>query len=403
MEKVFIPSSYDGREQAWIKHQLLQSYFEKLILIIGMSPQRDRSVEICYVDCFAGPWGDESESLESTSIAISLRTMAICRQKLAKLNVQATMRALYIEKDPKAFGRLSQYLDVATPAGVDAKCKQGDFLDLREQILDWCGPSAFVFFFIDPKGWKTVGIDKLKPLLKRPRSEFLINFIYDFINRTASMPAWQFEISEFLGVSMDVVQRLDGLRPNERERLLLDSYRAGLKRNRPFSKQKFRPRTAYVRVLDPSRDRPKYHLVYLTNHPKGVIEFMEISQGVDLVQQQVRANKRYEIRELQTGMLDMFSDEPDTNTQIVQVNAQDVDSYWFRYLENGSRSIGEEEFADILEQTDWMPGDLQSSLVRLIRSGQLRNLDAVNSRPKRPLHIENAERLELIPNVRYPR
>jgi hypothetical protein len=50
-----VPDSYDGREQAWIKHQLLESYLDKLLHIIGAASKRNQQVEICYVDCFAGP------------------------------------------------------------------------------------------------------------------------------------------------------------------------------------------------------------------------------------------------------------------------------------------------------------------------------------------------------------
>jgi len=65
-----VPPSYRGREQAWIKHQLLESYLEKLMLIVGMAAKRQGTIEICYVDCFSGPWG--TSELESTSIAVSL-------------------------------------------------------------------------------------------------------------------------------------------------------------------------------------------------------------------------------------------------------------------------------------------------------------------------------------------
>ncbi|BCO29469.1 hypothetical protein MIZ03_4392 [Rhodoferax lithotrophicus] len=215
----FIPDSYIGREQALVKHKLLESYLEKLILIIGMSAKRQRSVEIGYVDCFAGPWGDESESMASTSIAISLQTMDSCRKKLLSLGVQANIRALYIEKNLSAFKRLSTYLQSSTPECVSSKCLQGDFLNLRDDILTWCGRESFVFFFIDPKGWKDVGVDHLRPLLQRPKSEFLINFIYDFINRTAAMTEWEADIAVFLGASRDVVQALDGHLPHEREKV----------------------------------------------------------------------------------------------------------------------------------------------------------------------------------------
>ncbi len=101
------PDAYDGREQALIKHTLLENYLQKLFLIVGMSAKRGRPAELCYIDCFAGPWGDESESMDSTSISISLRVLDSCRQTLESLGVNANIRALYVEEDGRAFGRLS--------------------------------------------------------------------------------------------------------------------------------------------------------------------------------------------------------------------------------------------------------------------------------------------------------
>lgn len=393
---VSVPAIYDGREQAWIKHQLLESYLEKLLLIIGMSARSEGKVEICYVDCFAGPWGDDTEQMEGTSIAISMRTMSMCKQKLAKLGVNATMRALYIELDKRAFGRLSDYLQKATPAGVDAESREGDFLALRQDILKWCGNTAFAFFFIDPKGWKTVGIPNLRPLLVRPRSEFLINFMYDFINRTAAMREWQDEIAEFLDQPVDVIQGLEGATPQVRETALLSTYREGLKNALPPQRAKFRPRTAYVRVMDRDKERAKYHLVYLTTHPVGIIEFMQISQDVELIQKRVRVAKKVEIRQQQSGMNDMFAETyDDLVDDDEQASQAVVDQFWLGYLSANPRVVDEDAFADILEQQGWTPNDLQASLVRLIKAGKVSNLSATGHRPKHPLHFEEKEQLVL--------
>lgn len=391
-----VPAIYDGREQAWIKHQLLENYLEKLLLIIGMSARSQGKVEICYVDCFAGPWGDDSEHMEGTSIAISMRTMAMCKQKLAKLGVDATMRALYIELDKRAFGRLSDYLKKATPAGVDTHCKEGDFLTLRQDILKWCGSSAFAFFFIDPKGWKTVSVPNLRTLLSRPRSEFLINFMYDFINRTAAMREWQDEIAEFLDQPIEVVQSLVGAAPQIRETALLSTYREGIKNALPPQRAKFGPRTAYVRVMDRERERAKYHLVYLTTHPVGVIEFMQISQDVELIQKRVRIAKKAEIRQQQSGMDDMFSEAfDDLVDEDEQVSPDVVDRFWLGYLSANPTVVDDDAFADILEQQGWTPNDLQASLARLIKAGKVSNVSATGLRPKRPLHYEKKEQLVL--------
>lgn len=391
-----VPAIYDGREQAWIKHQLLESYLEKLLLIISMSARSQGNVEICYVDCFAGPWGDDSEQMEGTSIAISMRTMAMCKQKLAEYGVNVTMRAMYIERDKRAFGRLSSYIQKATPAGVEAVCMEGDFLALRQDILRWCGNTAFVFFFIDPKGWKTVGIPNLRQLLVRPRSEFLINFMYDFINRTAAMREWQHEIAEFLDQPIKTVQDLEGAPPQVREVALLSTYREGLKNALPPQRTKFRPRTAYVRVMDKDKERAKYHLVYLTTHPVGIIEFMHISQDVEIVQKRVRFAKKIEIRQQRSGMEDMFAE---TYANLIdedeQASPDVVDQFWLSYLSSGPRVVDEDAFADILEQHGWTPNDLQASLSRLINVGKVSNVNATGLRPKRPLHYEKKERLML--------
>lgn len=388
-----IPPSYWGREQAWIKHQLLQSYLEKLLLIVGMAAKRQGKIEICYVDCFSGPWG--TSQLESTSIAVSLRTMAKCQQKLAQLGVNATMRALYIERDDEAFSNLQNYLVNETPAAVSAQCLHGDFVDLRDQILKWSGLEAFTFFFIDPKGWKSIGIKKLQPLLQRPRSEFLINFIYDFINRTASMTEWQSEIAEFLGAPIEAVQELDNHSPQEREERLLGLYRNSLKESLPPQKPPYVGRTAYVRVLDPNRERAKYHLVYLSSHPKGTIEFMTISHGVEAIQQRVRADRRKDAREQASRIRDMFADEMPMLPPGV-VDEKIVDQYWLEILRKHPVVVNEAIFADILEATNWMPQDLQASLLRLIKARKIKNLDAPHPRSSRPLHPEKSERLVLL-------
>ena len=68
-----IPASYIGKELGYIKHELLKTYLERLFLIIGMAAYKLGVNELCYVDCFAGPWKDDSDDLGSTSIAASLQ------------------------------------------------------------------------------------------------------------------------------------------------------------------------------------------------------------------------------------------------------------------------------------------------------------------------------------------
>lgn len=385
-----MPAAYDGREQAYIKHQLLEGYLEKLFLIVGMSASKLGIKELCYVDCFAGPWLDDSQQLSTTSIAISLRSLEKCRETIGSFGSGLKCRALYVEQNSQAIIRLRSFLANRTATRVSADAMHGDFVKIRNEILKWCGDDAFVFFFIDPKGWQDIGVKILEPLLARRRSEFLLNFQYDFVNRTASMLEWRDEIALLLGGTVSV----EGLTPERREERLVDTYRNNLKHQMP-SVDGMRARSAYVRVLDPKKDRPKYHLVYLTSHPRGVIEFMETSQKVDLIQKRVRASKKEQSRATKTGMSDMFGSESLIDLNEGHAGLVDVDDYWTKYLGQGVRHVGETEFADILEQTNWFPDDLQASLGRLITSGHVKNLDAPRKRPRKPLHWKDNERLQL--------
>jgi three-Cys-motif partner protein len=353
-----IPDAYDGREQALIKQ------------------------------------GDSSEGMESTSIAISLRTLDLCRQRLGVKGISANVRALYVEKNPKAYARLRSYLDSSTPRSITAHCLPGDFVELRQAILDWAGARAFVFFFLDPTGWKDVSVPTLQPLLRRQRSEFLVNFMYNDVNRMASMAEWQAGLAELLGESID----LTGLRPDQREQRILRTYRENLKRSVPGNRSTFCPRAAHVRVLDPNKERPKYHLVYVTSHPRGVVEFMEISEDVDLIQKQVRAVKKDAKKQQETRITDMFGAGSLVDADAGHASPEDVDEFWCGHLQSGPLTIDCAAFADILEAKDWFPGELQASLVRLIRAGRVANLTANAARRyKRPLHFEikGGERLGL--------
>ena len=385
-----VPETYQGREQAYIKHRLLEGYLEKLFLIVGMSSSKLGVTELCYVDCFAGPWGDESKKLESTSIAISLRILDRCQQELRRHGRSTRFRALYVEKDQAAFERLEGYLQEHTPAGIETQALEGDFVELRPRILEWCDKQPFVFFFIDPTQWTPVGVEILRPLLQRPRSEFLINFMYDFLSRAASMSDLKAQMVDLLGETPEV----EDLHGAAREKHLLDIYRRNLKCLLPG---KWPARSAYVRVLDRKKERPKYHLVYLTSHPRGIVEFMEISETLDQIQKRVRAATKQTDRIKKTRQNELFSSDEFLHAVEDKVSMVEVERYWLKCLSPQPKKFGLEEFADMLEETDWFPSDLQRALGNLIVAGKVRNLDARGTRRKNFLHFdEGSERLQIM-------
>jgi hypothetical protein len=144
-------------------------------------------------------------------------------------------------------------------------------------------------------------------------------------------------------------------------------------------------------VLHPLHDRTKYHLVYLSSHPLGIVKFMNASEKADIVQARVRAAKQFDDQAKRSGTADMFADAAETVSGEGRSTPEEVDGYWRKYLVDGARRIDTAAFADILESTNWLPGELQASLVRLIKSGELENLDdGGKKRPAKPLHFEKS-------------
>lgn len=374
---------YKGREHSWIKHYLLESYLELLFMIIGQHEKR-----ICYIDCFSGPWQEADQNLSGTSIALSLNVMRRCRESLRGRRKDVEFRALFIEKGKRSYKKLAAYLSSCHLDGITTDSMNGEFHDLRDDILRWCGNEDFAFFFIDPKGWKNaIEIPTLKPLIQRPRSEYMINFMYDFLNRTVPQESFQDDMKAIFGEVPDI----SGMEPKDRENHLINLYRNCLKSITANSNERLR--TAYVSILDSVKERTKYHLVYLTRHPLGIVKFMGASEEMDSVQQRVRARTKQQRRIETTGQEELFADIIDTgNTDTVDIDV--VKRYWLTKLSDEPRRFGHEELADMLEETNWFESNFQQAFNELIDEGKAANLDATRKRPKKPVHFEKKERLQ---------
>jgi three-Cys-motif partner protein len=376
---------YKGREHSGIKHYLLESYLETLFMIIGQHEKR-----ISYIDCFSGPWKEADQNLGGTSIALSLDVMHKCRDSLGKLGRNVEFRALYIEKGKRTYKKLDAYLKRCNLNGITTDSMHGEFYDLRGDILRWCGDEDFTFFFIDPKGWKNaIEIATLKPLLQRRKSEYLINFMYDFLLRTHTQEAFREDMAAIFGEVPDTF----GMNSKERENHLITRYLNCLKSIPTGTTDRLR--SAYVSIQDRIKERTKYHLVYLTRHPQGIVKFMSASEKMNSKQKLVRAMTKRQRRVEATRQEELFSDVIDIdNTDTA--NIEDVKRYWLEKLSPTPCQFGIEKLADMLEETDWFETNLQQAFNELIDEGQAANLSAPRKRPKRPVHFEDNELLQRI-------
>ncbi|MFC1838901.1 three-Cys-motif partner protein TcmP [Thermodesulfobacteriota bacterium] len=383
MENTLDLENYKGRTQAFIKHSLLKAYLKRLFFIIG---QHEKVIR--YVDCFAGPWKGESNDLRDTSIGISLDIMKDCRESLLQRGKDVIFKALYIEKIKKSYKKLDSFLKSNTYDGVEAESLNGEFHNLRENILNWTGGDDFTFFFIDPTGWNNViEIKTLHPLLKRRRSEFLINFMFDFILRTHSQTQFQEHMINIFGT----VPNTEGMTPKEREEYLVKMYIYELKNSLDQTGKK--PRASYVKVLDPLKNRTKYHLVYITRHPKGINVFMEESEPLKLIQKEVRAKVQQENRINKSGQGELFPPVA-LEKEVDGIELEIVKKYWLNKLSFEPNIYGEEQLADMYEETGWFQNDFQRAFNELLDEDKVANLNAKRKRPKKAVHFDEGEFLK---------
>lgn len=384
-----INQTYKGREHSLIKHELLKGYLEVLLSIIAMTGKTN---EIVYVDCFAGPWGDESESLSGTSIAISLDILRKVRETLTSSHKISNVRfrAIYVEEKISSHKRLTDYLGQHCPKGIEWHALHGDYFELQDEILRLCGEGSFGFFFIDPKGWSDVGVQRLAKLLQRPKSEFLITFMYDFLNRAIGMAEFSQQVQELLGpLTVEDKQHLSLLTSKDRGDIVVRKYRDHLK-DVMGPDGTYPARSYHADIFNKEKNRIHYHMVYLTRHHKGIVKFAGSSEKVDLLQRVVRIQTKKDAT-LQAGLFSAEEEAEQFNN--VKVGVEDVKDYWLQQLTPRPTPYDEARLADMLEDTGWLIRDFQVAFADLLAEGKVENIDAAGKRSKHHVHFEKSERL----------
>ena len=131
---------YRGKEQTYLKHYFLEKYLEAVVYHIGYANR-----EFVYVDCFSGPWRNDHDQFADTSIAIALKGLNNARQGLAAKGKDASIRAIFVEKDPAAFAALQQALDLHRGT-ISTTAFHGTFEEKIPNIIQAVGPKCFELF-----------------------------------------------------------------------------------------------------------------------------------------------------------------------------------------------------------------------------------------------------------------
>jgi three-Cys-motif partner protein len=331
-------ADYAGREQSYVKHVFLERYLETLV-----HKTASRYPHIVFVDGFAGPWQSANEKFEDTSFGIALNALRRAKASWKERNRDVRMSAFLVERDSEVYKKLAQvserYLDISI------KTYSTEFVTVLPQILADIPTDAFAFFLIDPKGWR-IRLNSLEAILARPKSEVIFNFMFDFINRAASIQDplvvsglnelipygdWRAELAEAERA------RPGSVTPDERKAILVRAFSGCLAH---LGKYEY---VAETTVLRPLKDRPLYCLFYATRHPTGIEVFRDCQVKALMEQSKTRAATKVKYAEASSGQREIFQSlhdmGPDELMSFLQAEREEAEKTLLELVPKAPNSI----------------------------------------------------------------
>ena len=314
---------YKDREQSYVKHVFLESYLETLVHKTGST-----FPHIVYVDGFAGPWQSANEQFQDTSFGIALNALRRAKESWKSHGRDVQMSAFLVERDAVAYGQLARI--PALYPDITIKTYQADFLTVLPTILKDIPTDAFSFFLVDPKGWR-IRLSDLTPMLARRNSEVIFNFMFDFINRAASIkdPVVISGLDKLIPYgnwrkTLEEAERArpGGLSSEERKAILVQAFSESLSQLGNYAY------VAETTVLRPLKDRPLYCLFYATRHRTGMEVFRDCQVKALTEQSRTRAATKVQHAATSTGQGEFFESlhnmGPDEVTAFLQAQREEA-------------------------------------------------------------------------------
>jgi hypothetical protein len=205
----------------------------------------------------------------------------------------------------------------------------GDFVAIARELAKRIPQQAFVFLFIGPKGWR-INMASIAPLLRLPNCEVVFNFMFDFINRAASMadPVIVAGLNELIPDGdwrESLTVAVGGGRP-DRKRILIDAFSASLGRIGGY------PLVAETPIFRPLKDRTLYSLIYATRKAPGIQVFRDCQIKTLREQSVVRGSTKLARSSETTGQsaLFLFSEmTPDDTERYLKEQAAEAERALF--------------------------------------------------------------------------
>lgn len=237
------------------KHEILRRYFQAWLPILAQSNER-----LLYVDAFAGP-GKYSKGEDGSPLVV----LKAARDHVVKF--RSELLCLFVESENDRYEHLVKVLNEikpTLPANIKFRPLQGRFNEHLSEILTELDEQkrhkAPTLAFVDPFGFSQIPFKDIARLMRYPKCEVFVNFMYDEINRFLSFPNFAQHFDSLFGLP-EWRKVLNVEQPIDRFVALYNLYREQLKKV-----------ARYIRafLMLNKFNTPDYLLFFATDHLAGL-------------------------------------------------------------------------------------------------------------------------------------
>jgi three-Cys-motif partner protein len=261
-----LPTIWPLEPHTRAKHEILRRYLQAWIPILTRYHER-----VVFIDGFAGP--GVYEGREPGSPIIALQAAVEHQQR-----IPGEMVFLFIENDHARATSLSgEVTKVTRPDRFRARVEPGSCAPVLTGMLDRVEASgrglAPTFAFLDPFGFSHTPFELVARILRNPRCEVLLTFMYEEINRFLTYEPEAPHFDELFGTQRwRDIPRL--VRPVDRQVALRELYRQQLLEG---------AHARYVHAFEMRNadNRVDYFLFFATNNVLGLRKMKEAMWKVD--------------------------------------------------------------------------------------------------------------------------
>jgi three-Cys-motif partner protein len=261
------------------KIAMLRAYLHVWFAILARAPFF-RGKDLWYIDGFAGP-GEYTNHDQGSPIA----ALAAARSAIAELGTTwgaGDIRCLFIEEDRDRFAHLAGKLaGLADERRIHRHTFHGTFVDglswLKAQAVNPFAAGDPVFAFIDPCGPEGLSFSAVRELLSRPGCEVLVNLDSDGAGRIcmAGESANHRELLNDVFGGGDWEAELTGVHQlHEAARKVVALYKRKLRAIPDVN-------YAFSFEMRKQHDMFDYHLVFASQHPRGLEKMKEVMRQID--------------------------------------------------------------------------------------------------------------------------